>query len=345
MVISSIEDLVAFLRDKQLIEAQHVADLVGKIAPRYRNRFDLLVELLNRGWLSQFQFEILFQESDEPLWIGPFVLLGKLGSGTMGQVYKARRTTDGRVVALKTIQDENLCDALALRRFLREIYAVSRLSHPNIVAMLDSGLEDANHFFVMEWVEGPDLATLVEQTGPLPVPSALDCVRQAALGLQHAHERGLIHRDVKPSNLLLEEETGVIKVFDLGLVRITQSVETKAMTLLTFEDDLIGTPDYVAPEQILTPLEIDHRCDIYSLGCTLYFLLTGGPPFVGSSGALKLTRQVTDDPEPVERLRSDLSPEVADVVRRLMAKKPGDRPPTMTEAAALVAAQIPEAAN
>jgi serine/threonine protein kinase len=341
MAVATVADVVSLLRDHRLLEPQHLDELIGRVAPRFRNRFDLLVDLLNRKWLGQYQFDVLFQETKDPLWIGPFALLDKLGSGTMGQVYKARRFEDGRLVALKTIREENLGDALALRRFLREIYAVSRLSHPNVVALLDSGAEAGCHFFVMEWVEGLDLGAVVEQTGPLPVPLALDFIRQAALGLQHAHERGLIHRDVKPGNLLLDPEQSVVKVFDLGLVRITQTVDAGSMTHLTFEDDMIGTPDYVAPEQILTPLEIDHRVDVYSLGCTLYFLLTGGPPFLGASGTLKLTKQVSADPEPIEQLRQDLGPEASALVRRMMAKNPADRPQTMAEAAAALAGLIP----
>src|SRR5262249_37439545 len=154
------------------------------------------------------------------------------------------------------------------------------LTHPNIVTLYDAAEADGVHYLAMEYVEGVDLAALVKSRGPLPVTQACDFVRQASLGLQHAHERGLVHRDVKPSNLLLAAGSGVVKVLDLGLARVERLAEEgETSSYLTREGDMMGTPDFIAPEQALDPHKADIRADIYSLGCTLYYLLAGHPTF------------------------------------------------------------------
>jgi formylglycine-generating enzyme required for sulfatase activity/tRNA A-37 threonylcarbamoyl transferase component Bud32 len=274
-----------------------------------------------------------------PADFGRYRLLEKLGEGGMGAVYKARDARLGRVVALKVIRRELLAHPDAARRFLREVRAAAQLSHPNVVHALDAGEAGGTHFLALEFVEGADLATLVRQRGPLPVELARDCVRQAALGLQHAFERGLVHRDVKPSNLLLTRD-GQVKVLDLGLARRHQADEGEASTTLTREGAVMGTLDYIAPEQALDAHSADIRADLYSLGCTLYFLLTGRVPFPGGSATEKLLKHQLEEPEPVERLRPGLPPAVAAVVRNLMAKRPEDRYRTPAELAAALAGTV-----
>ncbi|HZT81193.1 MAG TPA: serine/threonine-protein kinase, partial [Gemmataceae bacterium] len=284
-----------------------------------------------------FQINQLFLGRGPELVVGSYVLLERLGEGGMGQVFKARHRLLGRVVALKIIRKEWLARPEVVRRFHREIQAAAQLSHPNIVLAYDADQVGDAHFFAMEYVEGADLSKLVRQRGPLPAAEACDYVRQAALGLQHAHERGMVHRDIKPGNLLLTR-SGVVKVLDMGLARFrSAAVEESSGGALTQDGAVMGTVDYIAPEQAMNSRGVDIRADIYSLGCTLYHLLAGRPPFPDGSSLEKLLKHRLEEPVPVERLRPEVPPGVAAVVRRLMAKRPEDRYPTPAEAAAALA--------
>ena len=214
--------------------------------------------------------------------IREYKLLAKLGEGGMGAVYKALHTRLDKVVALKVLPAERMRDAGAVARFEREMKAVGKLDHPNIVRAMDAGEEDGMHFLVMEYVEGLDLSQLAKNTGPLPVADACELVRQAALGLAEAHEHGLVHRDIKPSNLMLakpKKKKGepTVKILDLGLALLSEALAPDAGGLTT-SGQMMGTIDYMAPEQGGDSHQVDIRADIYSLGATLYRLLTGIAP-------------------------------------------------------------------
>src|SRR5262249_11584161 len=287
----------------------------------------------------------LSQGRGPALLLGSYVLLERLGEGGMGAVFKARNWKLGRVVALKLIRKEHLKDAEVVARFRREIRAAARLCHPNIVQAHDADEVSGSHFLIMEYVEGIDLGRLVEQRGPLPVADACACVCQAALGLQHAFEQGLVHRDIKPSNLLLAGsagrtnlapgDSGVVKILDLGLALLQPTAEDLTSTL-TSENVVMGTPDFMAPEQTLDSHAVDIRADLYSLGCTLYFLLTGQVPFPGGTVGQKIARHLAQEPVPVEQMRPDVPPAVAAVVRKLLAKQPEDRYQTPAGLAAVL---------
>ena len=252
----------------------------------------------------------------------------------MGAVFKARHLKMNRLVALKVIRKELLANPDAIQRFEREVQAAAQLSHPNVVAAYDAAQVGDTHFFAMEYVEGTDLNKLVNDKGPLPVEQACDCIRQAALGLQHAHEQRLVHRDIKPHNLLRTSK-GVVKVLDMGLARLRQTSEGVAVTKgLTQEGACMGTPSYMAPEQALDSRKADIRADVYSLGCTLYFLLTGRPPFEGMTAAEVLVKHQLVEVEAAETLRPEVPALVASVLRRMLAKKPEDRFQTPEEVAA-----------
>jgi tRNA A-37 threonylcarbamoyl transferase component Bud32 len=268
------------------------------------------------------------------------VLLEKLGEGGMGQVFKAKDRKQGRVVALKLIRKERLDDPDAVRRFEREVRAAAALDHPNIVRAYGADRVGGTLLLAMEHVEGAiDLGALVKKDGPLPVGRACDYVRQAALGLQQPYERGIVHRDIKPTNLLLTADGGVVKILDLGLARLDRPrAGDETVSSMTQEGTILGTPDFLAPEQALEPHGVDIRADLYSLGCTFYYLLTGRVPFPAGSLLLKLNKHQNEQPPPVEALRSDVPPGVARVVRKLMAKDPGDRYRTPAELAAALAA-------
>src|SRR6266508_1377402 len=217
--------LIESLRGGGLLEPQQLEELGRLPEARNPDARALARVLLQRGWLTRFQVTLAAQGRAKELEVGPYLLLDRLGEGGMGQVFKARHRHMDRVVALKIIRKEKLASADAVKRFYQEVQAAARLHHPNIVLAYDAGQAGSTHFLSMELVEGTDLAKLVKDKGPLPVPKACDYVRQAALGLQHAHDKGMVHRDVKPSNLLLTAQGEVVKVLDLGLARLKGTSE------------------------------------------------------------------------------------------------------------------------
>ena len=247
-------------------------------------------------------------------------VLQRLGAGGMGVVYKAEHRLMRRTVALKVISKELTATAGVVERFRGEVQAQARLSHPNLVQAHDAEQAGDLHFLVMEYVDGVNLAWLVDREGPLPVEKACEYVRQAALGLAHAFAQGLVHRDVKPSNLMVTPQ-GQVKVLDFGLARIADQTEGG----LTEFGQGLGTPDFVAPEQIRDAHSVDTRADIYSLGCTLYFLLTGRPPFPEGNSARKVACHLEKQPRPPQQLRPELPAGVVSVVERMMAKNPAQR--------------------
>jgi len=253
----------------------------------------------------------------------------------MGQVFKAMQERLDRIVALKVIRQDRQ-DTEAVRRFQREARAAAKLSHPNIVIVHDFDQVGDNCFIAMEYVEGTDLYHLVKEQGPLPPPQACDYTRQVALGLQHAHERGLVHRDIKPANLLVagiqidpstkapvDLTPGVVKILDMGMA-LLHGVDKDSMHGMP-DGGLMGTPDYMAPEQALDFRQVDIRADLYSLGCTFYYMLTGRPPFDEYPLMRKMMMHQQGTVRPVWELRSTIPPELDVVVQKLLAKKPEDR--------------------
>jgi serine/threonine-protein kinase len=264
---------------------------------------------------------------DEPpaelLAAGKYEVLCKLGEGGMGAVYKARRLLLGDVVAVKLMRQDAAITDEARERFLVEIRAVGQMRHPNIVRALDAESVGGALLLVMEYVEGVSLDRLVVKAGALPVAFACHCAAQAALGLQHAHERGLIHRDVKPGNLLYLKATKETKILDFGLARLPQEQDVRRAP--TKYQTFMGTAEYVAPEQALDARSADIRSDVYGLGCTLYFLLAGQPPFRRGSVNDTLIAHLQDEPPPLGKLRPDVPEGLAAVVAKMLAKNPADR--------------------
>ena len=267
----------------------------------------------------------------EGLTLGNYVILGKLGSGGMGSVYRARHTQMDRPVALKILSGRAVIRDVSIRRFRREVVAAAKLVHPNVVAAYDAGEVDGIPYLVMELVDGIDLAKLVVASGPLDWETAVDYLIQAAEGLHDAHCRGVIHRDIKPSNLLVDVR-GTVKVLDLGLARIEERLGDSSEThALTETGQVIGTVDYMAPEQAEDIRRADARSDVYSLGCTLHFLLKGEAVFPAESltGKLLAHREcpVPELGEGTNRIPVGLE----NVFRRMLAKRPQDRHQAMAE--------------
>jgi urea transport system substrate-binding protein len=260
-------------------------------------------------------------------------VLAVLGSGGMGTVYKAEQRLLGRPVALKVIRQDLLHNPEQLQRFQREAKLAALLAHPNIVTVHDAEQLGQTQALVMEFVEGVDLARLVEQRGPLPVGEACECARQTALGLQHLHERGLVHRDIKPSNLLLTPG-GQVKILDLGVAMLRGTEPRKEA--LTQQGQIIGSLDYTAPEQWEDSRAVDIRADIYSLGCTLYHLLAGQSPYGHTRYATLMATMWAHSrskPEPIQNYRPDLPDALARILDRMLAKQPRDRFATPAQAA------------
>ena len=305
--------------------------------------------LVERQLLTEFQVRVILDETGEPLSLGPYVLLEPLGQGGTGSVFKAWHRHMKRNVALKVLHADLSESPAALQRFQREMQAGGKLNHPHVVATLDAAQDGEVSYLVMEYVRGTDLASLVAARGPVSVTEAVRYVSQAAAGLAHAHERGVIHRDIKPSNLLLAEgeshATGpasgdalqngatlrsqsIVKVLDLGLARFLSS---ESLGELTGTGDVMGTADYMAPEQAVSTREVDARADVYSLGCTLFFLLNGRPPYGGETAVSRLLAHRDRPIPPLSQSNRTVPRELDAIFQRMVAKSKGDRFASMNE--------------
>ncbi|WP_231615345.1 serine/threonine protein kinase [Novipirellula artificiosorum] len=277
--------------------------------------------LVGAELLTRWQANKLLAGKCRGFYLGSYRLLRPLGKGGMGVVYLGEHHVMKRLMALKILPPESLRDKRRIERFKEEARASAQLDHLNIVRAYDFSQAGGKVFIVMEYIDGVDLQHAVTRDGVMSIPLALDVIRQATGGLAHAHDRGIIHRDIKPSNLLLRSD-GVVKISDMGLARIGwMGVDDELGS-----GRLIGTADFVAPEQAVNSKNVDARADIYSLGCTWFYLLTGRPPFTGESVAQRLAKHQTATPPDVRSLRQDCPAAIAELVSRMLAKRPEDRP-------------------
>jgi serine/threonine protein kinase len=289
---------------------------------------ELVRSLVKHQHLTKFQAQQVAAGRTKALALGGYTILDKIGAGGMGQVFKAEHRRMKRLVAVKMLPAKTMRDPAAVARFQREVEAAAKLRHPNIVAADDANEVNGVHFLVMEYVEGSDLASVVKSGGPLPVAKAVNYILQAARGLEFAHAEGVVHRDVKPSNFLLDKK-GVVKILDMGLARIERLEAGQAE--LTNTGTVMGTIDYMAPEQAISTKLADARADIYSLGCSLFYLLTGRALYDGETITAKLLAHQKD---PIPSLRSacpEVSAELDAIYCQMVAKNAADRQQSMTE--------------
>jgi serine/threonine-protein kinase len=319
-------ELLAFLQEHQFLTPSQWQQIGGSLAKSADSQA-LVRELVERKLLTTFQANLLLQGRGKNLLFGPYRLLERLGEGGMGQVFKALHINMDRLVALKIIPKELVSNPLAVSRFYREARAVAKLSHPNIVTAFDVNSVGQTHYLAMELVDGIDLARLVQQSGPLAVTQACDYIRQAAVGLQHANENGLVHRDIKPGNLMVARSRSdgppIIKILDFGLARFES--DRDHTTRLTQLGQIVGTVDYIAPEQSQNARMVNIRADIYSLGCSLFYLLTGNPPFPGDDAAEKISARVLGDVPSVRKSRPEVSADLDRIIAKMTARHPKDR--------------------
>ena len=336
MDLQSASALVYWLDQSDLLEPSRRGFLKDKLQGKFRDAVSLGKELIRLGWLTPYQLEQIQHGNGELLSLGPYRIMDWIGEGGVSQVFKAWHMPFGCVVALKVIRPSLQDDAEAMRQFQLEMKASAQVSHPNVVRAVDADPVNQPHWYSLEFVDGTDLGKIVEKGGPLILNQACSYIKQAAAGLQHAYERGVVHRDIKPANLLLTKD-GTVKIADMGLARLEWLNPGQQPNSLAMKG-LLGTPDFIAPEQATKPDEVDIRADIYSLGCTLYFLLSGHPPFPGKSLAQKLMFHQTAQPIPIEHLVTELPGHFPPVLQKMMAKSPNDRYRTP---AAVVAALAP----
>ena len=313
-------------------------DLAGRAGGPPSDLLELVRLLVQDQVLTAYQACAIRQGKSRGLVIGRYLILDRLGEGGMGVVFKARHRVLDRVVALKILPPSFARKRELVSRFRRESQAAARLSHPNIVAVSDADEDRGVYFLAMEYIDGRDLHRMVRENGPLPLDLALECTIQAARGLEAAHARGIIHRDIKPANLMLDA-SGMLRVLDLGLARVTTDPSPYSDTStphVTRTGVFMGTVDFMAPEQAEDSHSVDHRADIYSLACSLYFLLTGRPPFEGGTVIKRLLAHQDQTPPSIRAVRPDLPESLDSAYLAMMAKRPEDRPQTMADVIALL---------
>ncbi len=351
MPVESVAALVDTLRQGRLLRPAQLEELTQQLQQTFTEPRALARALLERGWLTPYQINQLFQGKARELLLGSYILLERLGEGAVGQVFKARHQHMKRVVGLVVVREDLLTRPGAVEDFYNTLQAVSQLSHPNLVAAYDAGQIGRTHYFAMEHIEGIDLERHVQQSGPMDVALACEYLRQTARGLQHAYERGLRHHALSPADILVvqylsrrdpgaQERAGetqtnldssggaIIKVRNLGLT-FHKLAASNGAAAARFSSEA----DFLAPERSSAADEADIRADLYSLGAIGYYLLTGKVPFPGGSVEDKRQRRQQEDPAPVESLRPEVPADVAAIIRRLMARDPEERYQSPAEAA------------
>jgi len=328
------ERFLQLLERSGLVEEDRLARAVDRIKTACGGQLpaveQLSQKLIEEEILTDWQAKNLSEGKHKGFMLGKYKLLKHLGTGGMSSVYLAEHKMMRHKVAIKVLPKSRNEDSSYLARFYREARAVAALKHRNIVGAIDVDSDGKTHYLVMEYVEGSDLQSLVKKKGALEYDEAADFIAQAAEGMQHAHESGLIHRDIKPANLLVDQEK-TVKILDMGLAMFSKD-DSPSLTV-EHNENVLGTADYLAPEQAINSHKVDHRADIYSLGCTLYFLLTGHPPFPDGTLPQRLMKHQTQTPPSIYEDRPDAPQDLVNICLRMMAKAPDGRYQTGREVA------------
>ncbi len=316
--------LVELVEKSQLAEPQTLQKALEQIRAERggelpEDAVELAKALQKHKVVTRWHCEKLLQGKYKGFFLGKYKLLGHIGSGGMSSVYLAEHTKMHDLRAVKVLPQSKLGKSSYLARFQQEAKAIASLNHPNIVRAYDIDNEGNTHYIVMEYVNGDDLQTIIKKRGPLPFDLVADYIAQIARGLQHAHDVGLIHRDVKPANALINQD-GRVKLLDLGLALFAD--DAQASLTMDFNDKVLGTADYLAPEQALNSHQVDHRADLYGLGCTMYFLLVGDAPFPDGTIAQRIAKHQKIMPKEIRKLRPDCPGELEGICWKLLQKDP-----------------------
>ena len=296
---------------------------LSSIASGSKVKTSQLVEhLIDSGLVTKWHTDKLLAGKYKGFFLGKYKLLGHLGSGGMSSVYLAQHKISEQLRAIKVLPRKKVADKSYLDRFYLEARAAASLNHPNVVRIYDICNESDTHYMVMEYVDGDDLYEIVTADGAIGIEDAARYTAQACEGLSHAHGRSLVHRDIKPANLLRTND-GDIKILDLGLALVNQD-DSESLTLL-YNDKVMGTADYLSPEQAVNSHEVDYRADIYSLGCTLYYMLTGHPPFPTGTLAQRIAMHQTKEPADIRESRPECPAALVEVCNKMMRKDPEER--------------------
>lgn len=346
--LTSVRDYCTLLKKSKLLSAEDIEGLYRKWREETRGSDEQVDQfrkyLLARRLLTEWQAAIIQRGRADGFFIGGYKILDRIGRGQMGGVYKAVHTL-GQVVALKILPSSRAKNPVILGRFQREARLLLQLDHPNVVRAYQVGEDAEVHYIVMEYLEGETLDETLARRKRLPWAEVVRIVHQTLGGLQHLYERRMVHRDLKPANLMLTPAPGkedttwqaTVKVLDIGLGRELFSEDTpesQIETQLTIEGAVLGTPDYLAPEQAKDASSADIRADIYSLGCVIYHCLSGRPPFPETNLMTQMLKHATEKPPPLTNFVPDLPPGLLVVIERMMAKSPDHRYPTPAAAAA-----------
>ncbi len=337
-VVTTVDSFFDVVRKSKVLEEEKLAAFVERLAQSdtpQEKPDQIASKLYQDGLLTYFQARQLLQGRWRRFTIGSkYKLLEMIGQGGMGAVYLCEHMSLKRLVALKVMPEDKVKAPGALERFHREARAIAMLDHPNIVRAFDMGQDAGVHFMVMEYIDGVNLERLISKFHKdkgIDLSRASQYVTDTALALQHAYEIGWVHRDIKPANILVDRH-GIVKLLDLGLTRLFEGDQDN-LTKQFDEGNVLGTADYIAPEQALNVSAADIRADIYGLGCTFYFLLAGHPPFPKGTVAQKLVWHQTKYPEPIRSVRPDLPEEIGEIIARMISKKPEQRFSTPQEVA------------
>ncbi|HVK15748.1 MAG TPA: serine/threonine-protein kinase [Fimbriiglobus sp.] len=318
---TTVDEVVSLVRKSKLLDPSELDGYLAALTDSFDSPAALCARMRADGLLGAFHVEQLLRGKYRGFYLGKYKLIDRIGLGGMGQVFLAEHLNLRRRVAIKVMPPDRAQNEFSRERFLREARAAGQLDHPNLVRAFDVDSEGDVYFLVMEFVDGVSFHDLVSRHGPLDAARAAYYLWQAAHGLAYMSDRGLIHRDVKPANLLVDRD-GVVKLLDLGLVRS----EAESDDLTRNEGvKILGTADYLAPEQAVECSKVDVRADIYSLGATAFYLLTGRPPFEGAKIAQKLIAHQVQKLRPIRELRPDVPAALAAVIERMLAKRPGER--------------------
>jgi eukaryotic-like serine/threonine-protein kinase len=335
MATLTVDSFLEYVEKSELVEPAELSAAVSELSAAQGGALpddaDALAKLLvEKGLLTSWHVEKLMDKKYKRFVLGKYKLLRLLGTGGMSSVYLAEHRLMHRQRAIKVLPQKRVNDSSYLARFHLEAQATAQLDHPNIVRCYDIDNEGDTHYIVMEFIEGKDLNTIVKQEGALPLELVCNYIAQAAQGLAHAHANGLIHRDVKPANLFVDKQ-GIVKILDLGLALFSDN--ERASLTVEHNENVLGTADYLAPEQAVNSHKVDHRADIYGLGCTLYFLLTGHPPFPDGSLAQRIAKHQSQMPADIRIDRPDCPRDLADICMKMMQKRPEKRHANMLEVA------------